>query len=214
MHAGSAIYQIRHLQSGKLYVGSAVNFRLRVGLHKRRLRRGLHHSAKLQRAWDKYGETAFVFEVLELVPDVQQLTAREQAWIDRLDAVQSGYNVAPAAGSLLGFRHTTETRARMAQAHTGKPKSPEHVAKVKEALTGRSMTAEQREKMRAAKLGKKREPHSAATRAKMSASRTGAQFSSEHRAKLAAAKIGRKLSPETRAKMSASHKARHAPPPP
>lgn len=210
MDTRSGIYQIRHVASGKVYVGSAVHFHRRMGLHRRELRNGTHHSAKLQRAWDKHGEGAFVFEVLEAVEDVSLLLAREQVWLDALQACRRGYNVAPTAGSLLGHRLSAASRARMSAAQSGVPKTPEHVAKVRAALLGRTMTEDQRQKMRDAKLGSKRGPHSDEHRAKIAAAHRGRTFSPEHRAKLAVAKQGRTLSAETRARMSAAQKARHA----
>jgi group I intron endonuclease len=57
----SGVYQILCVPTGKAYVGSAVNLAKRWQEHRWMLRRGQHHSQYLQRAWDKYGETAFAF---------------------------------------------------------------------------------------------------------------------------------------------------------
>jgi len=186
-----AIYQIRNVATGKLYIGSAINYRRRKVEHFRDLRRGTHNSKKLQAAWNKYGEGAFVFEVLEPVDRADALIDREQFWIDRMDAVRSGYNVSPRAGSLLGFIHSEETKTKMKQAHKGKPKAPEHVEKVREALRGRKMTREQCQKMREAKLGKKQGPHSEETKRKMSEASIGVAKSQEHKAALSRAKTGK-----------------------
>lgn len=48
----SGVYAIRHLLSGKCYVGSAKNMRRRWGRHRADLVAGSHHSVKLQRAWN------------------------------------------------------------------------------------------------------------------------------------------------------------------
>ena len=64
---GSGIYAIVHIETGRKYVGSAVNLTKRWNIHRHGLRNKKHHSAALQRAWDKYGEAAFSFEVLEVV---------------------------------------------------------------------------------------------------------------------------------------------------
>lgn len=208
--SSSGIYQIRHVASGKVYVGSAISLSRRKIEHWRDLRRGDHGNAKLQRAWNKYGEDAFVFEVLEPVLLLEDLLTREQDWILKLDVCRKGYNLAPTAGSLLGHKMSMETRQRMSKVKTGVRKSPEHVAKVKEALTGRRMTDEQREKMRVAKLGKTRDPHSEETRRKMSLAASGRTFSEQHRAALAKAKIGRKQPPEMVAKRAASLRAFYA----
>jgi group I intron endonuclease len=110
------IYEIRNLNNGKVYIGSSCNIRRRIHKHRQELRHGKHHSQKLQRAWNKYGETAFDVSVLELVPDHSKLEVREQIWIDRKGSVKQGYNVAPlAGGSCLGIKHTEEQRAKQSE---------------------------------------------------------------------------------------------------
>lgn len=196
----SGIYLITHTASGKGYVGSAASLAMRKGQHLRSLRAGTHHNPKLQNAWAKYGDGAFVFSVLEYVEDKAHLLAREQVWIDQLEVTSrtKGFNNAPTAGSLLGFKHSAETKARMAVS-ASKPKTAEHVANVARALKGRKMTPEQCEKMRMAKLGKKRAPHSEETKAKMSAASLGRKKSESHCANLAIAKLGKPWSAARRA---------------
>lgn len=96
----SCIYQIRCIPTGKIYVGRAVNLRLRWELHKSRLRRGIHHNKHLQNAWDRYGEVNFEISVLEIV-DRSKLLSTEQAWIDKTGCVsrEFGFNIYPTAGS-------------------------------------------------------------------------------------------------------------------
>jgi len=198
----SAIYQIRHIASGKVYVGSAVSYISRIEAHKRMLCGRYHVNVKLQRAWDKYGEGEFAFEVLELVHDVNDLLACEQKWIDCKNAILTGYNLSPTAGSLLGFKHADESRKKMSESRKGKPKSAQTIEKSRQALIGRKMTQEQCQKMREAKLGKKRSPHSEETKAKMSAAAAGRQFSDEHRLKLSLAKTGKPWTAKRRASIS------------
>lgn len=190
------IYKIQHIESGKLYVGSAKNIESRWGEHFRQLRRGVHHSAKLQRAWNKYGSEMFSFSVLEEVKDPSKLLEREQFWIDSTNAVKSGYNITPTAGSLLGHKMAEESKERMRIAATGHIKSPEHRKSLSIVNTGKVMSEEARQKMREAKLGKKRAPHSDATRAKMSAKKIGKCPSEETRSKMAAAKFGTQQTPD------------------
>ena len=47
----SAIYGIRHIASGRIYVGSAVRTNARWRHHRSQLQRGTHHSRYLQAAW-------------------------------------------------------------------------------------------------------------------------------------------------------------------
>jgi group I intron endonuclease len=115
-----SVYVIRHLESGKVYVGSARNPRMRCTEHVRALHKGVHHSRHLQNAWNKYGESAFVFEVIEPVLFVEDLLSREQYWMDKLGACDKsrGFNRAPIAGSTFGVKHTEEIRANMKRAQT------------------------------------------------------------------------------------------------
>ncbi len=94
--AGSGVYQIRCIPTGKIYVGSAVNLRKRWAEHRRSLKRGSHGNRYLQFAWNKYGEEHFEFSVLEFV-DVSYLLEAEQQWIDSTGCVDKeiGFNIAP-----------------------------------------------------------------------------------------------------------------------
>lgn len=200
------IYRIWHTASNRSYVGSAVDVAKRLGSHFRMLKRKAHHSVKLQRAWDKYGETAFNFSIVEIVESKEKLVEREQHWIGVFDSCRSGFNMAPIAGSILGYTFSDESKNRMSEAATGHIKSDEHRRNLSLANKGKKMSDEARRKMSEAKLGTKRKPHSEETRAKMSATRIGFKPSKESVEKMAAAKRGRKLSEETRAKMSTTHK--------
>lgn len=81
----SGIYMITNTVNQKFYVGSALNIRERAYGHIHHLRTQKHHNPKLQAAWDKYKEDAFVFSVLEIVPDRTNLIACEQKWLDHYD---------------------------------------------------------------------------------------------------------------------------------
>ena len=119
--SGGGIYCIRNTKNGKCYVGSAISFKVRWKKHRTALRVGAHHSQKLQRAWEKHGESMFVFSVLEIVKDVSTLVDREQFWIDQLNAHLGGYNVCPKAGSVLGVKHGNEMREKMRQIRADSP---------------------------------------------------------------------------------------------
>lgn len=110
-----SIYQIRHIESGKVYVGSAANPQKRWQHHYQDLDKGTHHSQYLQRAWNKHSRDAFMFEIIEPVLFVEDLIAREQYWIDVLKAANHkyGFNTSPTAGSCLGIKRTDEERAKM-----------------------------------------------------------------------------------------------------
>lgn len=183
----SGIYKIEH-KSGKFYIGSAVSMDKRWGCHRRDLSNQTHRNKKLQRAWNKYGESEFAFSVIEVVDDKANLIEREQYWIDILDAVGRGYNISPTAGSVLGMRHT-----------------PEAILKSSAALKGRVITPEWRAKLSVARKGKK---HTEEARKKMRAAAAGKTLTEDHKKKISAATRGRVFSDETRAKMSEAQKTR------
>ncbi|MDR6389231.1 GIY-YIG nuclease family protein [Paraburkholderia phenoliruptrix] len=66
---------------GKMYIGQTQSFKTRWLTHRTRLRSGLHHCKPLQNAWNKYGESSFIFAKIAIVPK-DELTLREQEQID------------------------------------------------------------------------------------------------------------------------------------
>lgn len=178
MSAG--IYQITQASNGLRYIGSAVNIADRWGLHVRQLNNGRHHSAWLQRCWDKYGRAAFEFSVLEDVSNNGLLLAREQVWLDR---ERPEFNSCRVAGSQLGVKRSAETRALIGAKMKGRPVSDATRSKLSVAGAGNKHNN-----------GRK---HSVASRAKMSAASIGRKCSDAARANMSAARLGRKVSAET-----------------
>lgn len=136
----TGIYEIRNTINGKRYVGSAVDFGNRWRVHVQSLNRGDHHSRALQRAWRRYSPRAFQFNRL-LVCSKEHLIMYEQIC---MDAMKPEYNCAPKAGSQMGFKHSLESRGKMAAA-----------ARRTKNFTGRTHSAESRAKISAAKTGVK-----------------------------------------------------------
>ena len=62
----SGVYIITNTNNFKVYIGSSHDIRYRWSRHKRDVNDNVHHSLALQRAWDKYGEDTFDFNVIEL----------------------------------------------------------------------------------------------------------------------------------------------------
>lgn len=206
-----SIYQIRHIESGKVYVGSAIDPRTRCRKHRNALIKGKHHAPYLQHAWDKYGETAFVFEIIEPVLFVEDLIAREQYWIDTLRSNDPahGYNLAPTAGSSLGYKHTDETRANMskqAKARTADPQwRAEQSARAKAQMADPSMRA----KVSARATAQFADP---AERAAQSARIKATHADPEFRARQSERAKARFADPVEREKHSVGQKARYADP--
>lgn len=184
----SGIYLITCKANSKQYVGSAVNLQKRWHDHCRDLRENKHHNPYLQRAWKKYGERAFEWQVLEYTSKAQ-LIEREQYWIDILHTVKpSGFNICPVAGSTLGKQHSLEARAKMSETRkklTPRKQTPEERAKRSATMRGKKKSPEHIEKMRASQLGKKRPYRDANYREKISKAHKGRKHTPEHAEKVA-----------------------------
>lgn len=179
----TGIYQITNLHNGKSYVGSAVSFSKRWKEHLRQLSNGNHHSAVMQRAWNKYGEAAFGFKKLLVCAKEDLLWFEQRA----LDSLKPAYNICKIAGSVLGYRHTTEAKAAAAKRATGNThrrgrKEPEEVCK----------------RISAGRKGKGiGRVLSDATKAKIAASRIGTSMTEGAKENLRRINTGKKQSPET-----------------
>lgn len=179
------IYRITCTPTGRFYVGSAICICDRWDNHRSELRRGIHHNRILQRAWVKYGETAFVFEVLEFVLIPEMLIVREQHYLDALGPFgKNGFNIERVAGSCLGRIVTPEHRAKLSLAHTGKKLTAEHRENIRNARLGKKMSPETIEKMRNRIV-------SAETRAKIGDAHRGKTISPQQIEQMRAARLGK-----------------------
>ena len=221
----TGIYRITNLRTGKHYVGSAESIRARWVQHRAQLRNGEHHSIKLQRSWDRHGQDAFEFAIVEELPDRSGIIAREQYWMDVLHGYAAGYNSCATAGSTIGHRRTDEQKAAAAAARALRPPrepSPEWRAAQAERARGVVFTEERRAKIsekakarwvndggamlaaiRASNKGRAWTPEQ---REKIMASRR--PWTPEQRAAAAERMRNRKHSPESKAKIAASNARR------
>ena len=88
------IYKIINLVNNKIYIGCASNIRTRKNGHIYDLRKGIHKNDYLQKAWTKYGELNFKFEVVELC-DINVLHKKEHFWVSFYNCLDRsvGYNL-------------------------------------------------------------------------------------------------------------------------
>lgn len=90
------IYYIKNVINNKIYIGSSNNISHRIGMHKSLLRRGKHHSVRLQNSFNKHGEKAFEFEILDECEE-SNLWDMEYYWMNLTSSLNSqfGYNIIP-----------------------------------------------------------------------------------------------------------------------
>jgi group I intron endonuclease len=140
MSLNTGIYKITNTANGKIYLGSAINFSIRWNKHKSDLTLNKHHSPHLQVAYNKYGKSAFTYEVV-MYCSKEDLLFYEQRFLDAYwDGGKTCYNTCKIAGSTLGISPSKETRAKLSIKLKGIPHTQEHNAKVSVALTGRHLS--------------------------------------------------------------------------
>ena len=107
----SAIYSILNKINGKIYVGLSEHPTNRKSDHFHKLRKNAHINPHLQKAWNKYGEDAFEFNILENCPK-EDLGENEDWWIEYFDSTNrdKGYNI--QKGGLSDYTVSEETRAK------------------------------------------------------------------------------------------------------
>lgn len=178
------IYLIQNIISGRFYVGMSCSISARWNQHRYALRRNNHHSKRLQNSWNKHGEAAFVFVVLEQAA-VSDLADREQFWIAALGATGlRGMNVRADSRTNRGREVSDSERAAMSARARGRKHSDETKRKISVSMSARRLSDETKDKLRALQKGRKR--------------------SEETRALISSIQIGRVASAETRKKMSES----------
>lgn len=194
------IYCIQNKKNNKIYIGSSRDIRCRFAVHRKDLELNRHNNTYLQRSYNKYGKSSFLFKIVEITTK-SKLIKREQYWIDKYNSYKKGYNICPIAygspslnpevvkkisKSLIGFKHSEKSRMRMSLAQIGKKHSEEHINKRIKSRRGYK--------------------HSEETKGKTSESHKGKTISKESRMKHSKTLTGRKLSEETKRKISESNK--------
>lgn len=149
----SGIYAIVNLMDGKqtTYVGSTSNsFRARMRGHVSCLNLGRSKNPHLQRAWNKYGEDAFEFSVLEVVERKEKLLEHEQFWLDQLKKKRATYNCeGTVERPTLGKKLTDEQKRKIGERQRGRRASLETKRKMREAALGKPKPKSTSELLRA-----------------------------------------------------------------
>jgi group I intron endonuclease len=143
------IYKITSITSGKIYIGCASNVRTRINGHLYNLRKDKHNNSYLQKAWAKYGEENFIFEMIEKC-DISDLHAREHYWVNELNSLNrsTGYNLKPTDPNGCSI-HSEATIEKLRQANKGKKPSQACI----EALKQRTLSPEHKELLKKSREG-------------------------------------------------------------
>jgi hypothetical protein len=125
----AGVYKWIHKESGKIYIGSAVDLSKRLSNY---------YKVSTLKTWDNYisralilhGYSSFSLTILEFV-DISNLSlkesknlilSREQFHLDLIFSTDepNTYNILKVAGSSLGFKHTFESLTKISKALSGR----------------------------------------------------------------------------------------------
>lgn len=148
LHHYAGIYAIICKANNKYYVGSSKDIQNRWWSHLYCLRKSKNSCKLLQNAWNKYGEEAFVLQVLEKVDDIDKLIEVEQRYLDFL---QPEYNLRKIAERNTGIHWDPEMVERVAAQNRGRKMSPEFSANLSRKLKGRVFSDQTIQRMKDAK---------------------------------------------------------------
>lgn len=92
----TGVYTITNILDGKMYIGCATDVNIRLGHHRNDLIGNKHQNTHLQNAFNKVGESNFIFEVLEECEE-QFIYSQEHYWCTILNVHNRlyGYNLRP-----------------------------------------------------------------------------------------------------------------------
>lgn len=210
------IYKIENKVNGKVYIGQTTQgFNKRISGHKKALKGKYHYNEYLQRAWNKYGEENFSFEVVEYtVKDL--LDEKEIYWIEYYNAMNKEYGYNNESGGNFNKIVSEETKKKQRESHLGKVLPEEQKKKISESHKGRPMKEETKVKMKALNLGENNpmygKHHSEESKSKISNGNKGKIRSEETKKKMSKANkgernhnYGKHLSEELKQKLSKAH---------
>lgn len=129
----TGIYKIENIITNDIYVGSAASsFTKRWSRHRVDLKNNRHPNPILQNAYNKYGEEAFEYTVLEVCSKIDCIK-QEQFYIDEL---KPSYNILKMAGSALGHVVPLDTRLKISNTMKGRQFSKQHKKNLSNAAKG------------------------------------------------------------------------------
>ena len=149
----SGIYKITCVPTGKVYIGQSCSIYDRWYSHKWELNKQKHANKYFQHAWNKYGESNFTFEIVELC-DETAIDNKEKYYIDLYQSTDKNKGFNLDSGGNLNKKHSQETKEKIRQAQLGeksplyqKPLSKEHREKISKTMKGVKKSAETRKNM-------------------------------------------------------------------
>jgi group I intron endonuclease len=134
------IYIIQCYGNGMVYIGQSKTVEKRITAHKSNLLNNRCHNKHMQRAFNKYGKSSFVFELC-ITCRVEDLDMYERLYIALFNSLEDGFNMESGGNS--NKMLSMESRQKMSKAKIGKSNGRK----------GIKLTEEQRIKLSIAHMG-------------------------------------------------------------
>lgn len=124
------IYRILCTKNGRYYYGSSIDLMARWNQHKKLLKKNNHHNNILQNHWNKYGELAFVFEIVEhvskeILKNVEDEYLCKYVGSSNCMNIMTSSNNLPSNTGFAGKYHSEETKKKISIAMKGRKHSEE-----------------------------------------------------------------------------------------
>lgn len=135
----SGIYKITNKLNGRIYIGSAKLFKVRWNQHSSSLRSQKHQNKFLQADFNKCGEEAFVFEIVEITEGKtkeERLLIEEGYIKQHFDSGKECYNFNAWAASKEGLwsKNPEETKRKISAATKKMWQDPEKAASIRSSM--------------------------------------------------------------------------------
>ena len=192
------VYTITNIVNNKVYVGQTIDIKKRKNAHFYKLKINKHENKHLQRSFNKYGRDNFIFKIIAVINNREQLDVLENFFVfyygfpdenKSFNMIEGGGVKSGENHPFYGKHHSKETKRKLSEIKKGKHHSKETKRKISEAKKGKHLSEETKRKMSEAKKGK--------------------HLSEETKRKMSEAKKGKHVSKETKRKMSEAHKGKH-----
>lgn len=102
------IYEIKNIINNKRYIGRTKYPEKRKERHFRELKANKHHSIYLQRAFNKYGEENFVFNILQEVENEEEAIKLEQEYLNTPNDCHYNVSKLASGGDLISYHPNKE----------------------------------------------------------------------------------------------------------
>lgn len=150
------VYSIDCTVNGKCYIGRTSSEKRRMREHFRCLRLGVHQNTHLQRAFNKYGASAFVWKILMVCDSLEHAKENEDWFLKKMWDVDCLFNLAKSAdgGGYKGRIVSEETKRKMSESRKKYFADPDARKRLSESRKGFKMSEEQKSKLSAIHKGK------------------------------------------------------------